>query len=138
METTTRTINFRQQVEQVIKGYETDPAKGLVHGCTKDWIQNGWGHRQTKKGKGWSFVINYVNNNHGEFLVLEDSGATGLIGKNYSQNEINKMMDEGIILDANEKLARFCSLYNSGGNTDSAGLFGRGKLMYQAASKSLS
>lgn len=135
---TQRRSNIKSQIDQIIKGYETEPAKGLVHGFQKDIIQNSWGHRKdTKSGNGWKLEIRYVENNRGKFLVVEDFNCSGLIGKNYSQDQITEIMVSGKILDQKEKLARFSTLYNSGGNTTSAGTYGRGKLMYQAVSEDL-
>ncbi|MDI6766877.1 MAG: hypothetical protein QME52_08655, partial [Bacteroidota bacterium] len=37
--------NDKQQVEQLIREYESDPAKGLAHGVQKDAIQNALGAR---------------------------------------------------------------------------------------------
>ncbi len=129
-----RAQNFRSLIEQVIIGYDSEPAKGLVHGFQKDVIQNGWGHRISKNGENWKMIIKYLENDKGKFLVVEDCGSTGLIGHNYSIEELNIMMENNQSLPPEEKLARFSSLYNSGGNTDSPGLYGRGKLMYQAVS----
>lgn len=135
---TQRRSNIRSQIDQIIKGYETEPAKGLVHGFQKDIIQNAWGHRKdSKSGNDWKLEIRYVENHKGKFLIVEDFNCTGLIGKNYSQDQISEIMANGKILDENEKLARFSTLYNSGGNTTSAGTYGRGKLMYQAVSNDL-
>ena len=127
--------NFDSEIEQTIVLYETSPAKGLCHGFQKDAIQNGWGHRLNKKGENWKMLIKYLKNEHGEFVIVEDCGNTGLIGKNYSRNELSEMMANKVKLGPEEKLARFSTLYNSGGNVDSAGLFGRGKWMYQTVSK---
>lgn len=135
---TQRRRNIKGQIEQLIKGYETEPAKGLVHGFQKDVIQNAWGHRKdANRGVDWKLEIRYIENNKGSFLVVEDFNCSGLIGHNYSQNEISDMMANGREFCEKEKLARFSTLYNSGGNTTSAGTYGRGKLMYQAVSSEL-
>ncbi len=138
MEVSKRVRNIRSYIDQFIVGYKTDPAKGLVHGFQKDAIQNSWGHRKNaKNGKDWELVFRLVNNRHGNFLIVEDNGCTGLIGHNYSQSELEEKMKVGEFLGENEKLARFSTLNNSGGNTTSAGTYGRGKQMYQAVSKEL-
>lgn len=135
---TQRRRNIRSSIEQKIKLYSTGEAKGLVHGFQKDAIQNGWGHRKhVSSGKDWKMIFRLVNNDHGDFLVVEDIGCTGLIGNNYSQKQIQEMMNENIPLDEKEKLARFSTLNNSGGNTSSAGTYGIGKQMYQAVSSKL-
>src|SRR5574344_1321471 len=127
---TSRTTNVPKAVEDIIKGYQKRPAKGLVHGFQKDSIQNSWGARLTKKGKDWRFEIRYVENEKGKFLVAEDFGSVGLTGKNYTQDEIAVISD----FNENDRLARFSSMNNSGGVTTGAGNFGRGKRMYQAVS----
>ena len=135
---TQRRRNIKGQIDQLIKGYETEPAKGLVHGFQKDIIQNAWGHRKdSNRGTDWKLEISYIENNKGKFLVVEDFNCSGLIGHNYSQDEISDMMANGREFCEDEKLARFSTLYNSGGNTTSAGTYGRGKLMYQAVSSEL-
>lgn len=126
--------SYISQLRQNKDVYDSKPAKGLVHGFQKDAIQNGWGHRLSKKGENWKFTISYIENEKGKFIVVEDHGCTGLIGKNYNKEELKKYQEEGTLIPPQEKLARFCTLYFSGGNTTSAGLFGRGKLMYQLAS----
>lgn len=137
-EITLRRRNIRNALDQKIKLYKTEPAKGLVHGFQKDAIQNGWGHRNNKSsGKDWKMIFRIVKNEHGNFLIVEDIGCTGLIGHNYSQDEIQDMMNKKINLNEEEKLARFSTLNNSGGNTSSAGTYGIGKQMYQASSKKL-
>ncbi|MEG1506389.1 MAG: hypothetical protein RR478_02705 [Bacilli bacterium] len=127
--------NIKEELNQIIKGYESEPAKGLVHGFQKDAIQNSWGHRiNSKKGEGWELIFKLLKNKKGEFLIVEDIGCTGLIGKNYTQDELSDMMNKGDSLKEEDKLARFSTLYNSGNNTTGAGTFGRGKRMYQVAS----
>lgn len=135
---TQRSINFKEQINQFIKGYNTEPAKGLLHGFQKDIIQNSWGHRINLKNKDkkWKLTIEYKETEIGNFIIVEDHNSTGLIGNNFSQSTITEMMEKNIALDRDEKLARFQSLYNSGHNANGAGLFGRGKMMYQAVSKS--
>lgn len=135
---TNRSINFREQINQFIKGYRTDPAKGLLHGFQKDIIQNSWGNRKStnNNNKDWKMTIQYLENSKGKFLIVEDHNSTGLIGNNFSQTQITRMMENSETLSGKEKLARFQSLYNSGENINGAGLFGRGKMMYQAVSES--
>lgn len=130
VELTSRTTNVPKAVEEIIKGYQKRPAKGLIHGFQKDSIQNSWGARIAKKGKEWKFQIRYIKNEKGEFLIVEDFGCLGLTGKNYTQEEISRISD----LDESERLARFSAMNYSGGVTTGAGNFGRGKRMYQAVS----
>ena len=53
--------NDVQQLNQIRKEYETEPAKGLAHGVQKDAIQNAVGARLQKSlpkafNSGWSFL----------------------------------------------------------------------------------
>ena len=127
-----RVTNFRAFIQRTVRDYSTQPACGLIHGFQKDAIQNGWGHRTSNTD--WKMVFRYVENDYGKFFIVEDIGNTGLIGKNYNTDEIEDLQSQGK-LGANEKLARFSSLYNSGGNEQGAGLYGLGKVMYQAVSE---
>lgn len=120
--------NWNAEIDQVVLGY--DEHRGLVHGLQKDVIQNGWGHRLHKKGKDWKFVfklIKWKKNEH--LLTMTDIGGYGLTGKNMRTDEIPDELPES------ERLARFEHMYFSGGATQGAGLFGRGKLIFTAASK---
>lgn len=127
-----RVTNFRMFIQRTVRDYSTQPACGLIHGFQKDAIQNGWGHRTSNDN--WKMIFKYVENECGKFFIVEDVGNTGLIGKNYNTEEIEELQSQGK-LGPNEKLARFSSLYNSGGNEQGAGLYGLGKVMYQAVSK---
>lgn len=127
-------INWKSQIEQVVRGYESGEAKGLVHGFQKDAIQNSWGARSTKKGRGWKTIFSLIENDKGVFLLIQDIGTTGMTGPNLSKNEIENYKGD---LPASYKLARFSSMNYSGGN-QGAGLFGRGKLLFSAASKDCS
>ena len=46
------------------------------------------------------------------------------------------MMRNGEMIPAEERLSRFTSMFNSGGNTTGGGLFGAGKSVYSVASQS--
>ncbi|MDD6388983.1 MAG: hypothetical protein PUA68_07980 [Bacilli bacterium] len=127
-----RATNFIGFINGVVDKYIEHPAMGLIHGFQKDAIQNGWGHRINNTD--WKMIFKYIENEKGHFFIVEDCGNTGLIGNNYSSDEIEELQIQGK-LGPNEKLARFSSLYNSGGNTTSAGLYGQGKIMYQAVSQ---
>ncbi len=123
--------NWRSNIEQVVSGYETEPAKGLVHGLQKDSIQNTWGARKTNKGSGWGTRFQLIKNDLGTFLTVEDWGTTGMTGPNMPMDKINSLSGE---LGPDHKLARFSAMNYSGGN-EGAGLYGRGKLLFSAASK---
>jgi hypothetical protein len=80
-QTTTQSpiVNWSNFLEQLIRDYETQPAKGLAHGLQKDAIQNGWGARDgTKK---FRFDIALLKKAKPKtLLLLTDHGTTGLTG----------------------------------------------------------
>ena len=102
---------------------------------TQDAIQNAVGARKTSKWKNWACDISLVDNEHGRFVIVEDFGTVGLTGNNTPAEEINRMMAEGKSLVPSERLSRFTSMFNSGGNTTGGGLFGAGKSVYSVASE---
>ncbi|MCA1060291.1 hypothetical protein LCL96_15235 [Rossellomorea aquimaris] len=123
--------NWRSNIDQVVAGYETEPAKGLVHGLQKDGLQNMWGAKNNRKGTNWGAKFQLIENDMGTFLAMEDWGTTGMTGPNIPMDQINRMSGD---LHPDYKLARFSAMNYSGGN-EGAGLFGRGKLLFSAASK---
>lgn len=126
--------NYKNNVDWILGAY-TDAGVSFPNGFQKDAIQNSVGARKTNKWKNWSCDISLVENEHGCFVVVEDSGTVGLTGQNTPAEEINKMMAEGKTLEATERLSRFTSMFNSGGNTTGGGLFGAGKSVYSVASE---
>ncbi|GGM39416.1 hypothetical protein GCM10011351_26960 [Paraliobacillus quinghaiensis] len=134
MSGTSTPMNWIANIDQVVRGYETS-GKGLVHGLQKDAIQNSWGHKEdTENGTGWSVKFELISNDLGTFLLIQDIGTKGMTGPNLSTDEINKYNND---LNPDYRLARFSSMNYSGGN-DGAGLFGRGKLLFNAASSNYS
>ena len=133
--TTTMVQNYKKSVDWIIKNY-TDAGVSFPNGFQKDAIQNATGARGFNKFSNWKCDISYVENGHGKFIVVEDFGTVGLTGKNYSQNDIQRITNvEGKKLGAEERLARFSSAFNSGDNSTGAGLFGAGKSVYAVASE---
>ena len=126
--------NYKNNVDWVLGAY-TDAGVSFPNGFQKDVIQNAVGARKTNKWKKWRCDISLIENNHGKYVVIEDSGTVGLIGKNTPAEEINKMMAQGKKLPADERLSNFTSMFNSGGNSASPGLYGAGKSVYSVASK---
>lgn len=126
--------NFKNNVDWIIGAYE-DAGVTFPNGFQKDAIQNAVGARKTNKWRNWSCDISLVDNERGQFIVVEDSGTVGLTGNNTPTEEINKMMAEGKVLDPTQRLSRFTSMFNSGGNTTGGGLFGAGKSVYSVASE---
>ena len=127
--------NYRNNVDWILGAY-TDAGVSFPNGFQKDAIQNAVGARKTHKWKNWKCDISLVENTHGKYVVVEDSGTVGLTGSNTPAEEINEMMARGEKLSAYERLSRFTSMFNSGGNTTGGGLFGAGKSVYSVASES--
>lgn len=126
--------NYRNNVDWILGAY-TDAGVSFPNGFQKDAIQNAVGARKTNKWKNWKCDISFIENSHGKYVIVEDSGTVGLTGKNTPAEEINDMMAKGKALPAEERLSRFTSMFNSGGNTTGGGLFGAGKSVYSVASK---
>lgn len=127
--------NYRNNVDWILGAY-ADAGVSFPNGFQKDAIQNAVGARKTKKWKNWHCDISVVENSHGKYVLVEDSGTVGLTGDNIPADQVNKMMSEGKALGADQRLARFTSMFNSGGNTTGGGLFGAGKSVYSVASDS--
>ena len=125
--------NYKNNVEWILGAYE-DAGVTFPNGFQKDAIQNAVGARKTNKWKNWSCNISICKTDKGEFVIVEDSGTMGLTGENIPAEEINKLMASGETLDSTQRLARFTSMFNSGGNTTGGGLFGAGKSVYSVAS----
>lgn len=125
--------NYKNNVNWILGAY-TDAGVSFPDGFQKDAIQNAVGARKTNKWKNWACDISLVENENGTFVVVEDFGTLGLIGHNIPATEVNDKMARGESLTSNERLARFSSMFNSGGNTTGGGLFGAGKSVYSVAS----
>ena len=126
--------NYRNNVDWILGAY-TDAGVTFSNGFQKDAIQNAVGARPTKNWKNWRCDISLIENDHGRYVVVEDCGTVGLTGNNTPAEQINKLMAEGKVLPPEERLSRFTSMFNSGGNTTGGGLFGAGKSVYSVASK---
>lgn len=126
--------NYKNSVDWILGAY-TDAGVSFPNGFQKDAIQNAVGARKTNKWKNWRCDISYKQNACGTFVVVEDSGTVGLTGNNIPGTEVNQMMADGKVLPPEERLARFTSLFNSGGNTTGGGLYGAGKSVYSVASE---
>lgn len=127
--------NYRNNVDWILGAY-TDAGVSFPNGFQKDAIQNAVGARKTNKWKNWRCDISLIENSHDRYVVVEDSGTVGLTGKNTPAEEINSLMAQGKTLPSEERLSRFTSMFNSGGNTTGGGLFGAGKSVYSVASQS--
>lgn len=125
--------NYKNNVEWIFRAYE-NAGVTFPNGFQKDAIQNAVGARKTNKWKNWTCNISICKTEKGEFVIVEDSGTMGLTGDNIPAEEIYKLMASGETLDSTQRLARFTSMFNSGGNTTGGGLFGAGKSVYSVAS----
>jgi len=126
--------NYKNNVDWILGAY-TDAGVTFPNGFQKDAIQNAMGARKTNKWKNWKCDISFIKNTCGRFVVVEDSGTVGLTGDNTPTEQINAMMARGEVLPPIERLSRFTSMFNSGGNTTGGGLFGAGKSVYSVASE---
>jgi len=129
--------NDLKQIEIIIREYESDPSKGLAHGVQKDAIQNGFGARKVKNEKracrDWRFYFELKEINRRPALTFWDEGTTGLTGEILTAEEINERSARQE-LGPTERLSRFLTRFESG-ECWGPGSFGRGKLIFQAASK---
>lgn len=121
------TVNWSNFLEQLVRDYETQPARGLAHGLQKDAIQNGWGARDGNKR--FRFDIKLLKRAKPKpLLTLTDRGTVGLIGDVLEPKALPRQ------IPSTQRLARFESMFESGAQ-EGPGLFGRGKLIFNAASK---
>lgn len=128
------------QIDQVETDYSTGAAKGLAHGVQKDAIQNAFGARSIAKEieacKRWTMKFRLEKINGKDALIFWDEGTTGLTGKILTSEEIIQGFASRN-LGPEQRLSRFLSRFVSGGNLG-AGTFGRGKLVFHAASENKS
>lgn len=125
--------NYKNNVNWILGAYE-DAGVTFPNGFQKDAIQNSVGARKVNKWNNWKCDISLITTNKGQYVVVEDSGTVGLTGKNRPTEELYELMAKGVELDANERLSRFTSMFNSGGNKTGGGLYGAGKSVYSVAS----
>ena len=133
-----RAQNYSKHVQWVIKTYEDSIDAGFIHGFQKDSIQNAAGARKNQHSfSGWKCIIDVRKTSKGTFVIVEDFGTVGLTGKNYSIEELDEMTStKDATIPPDQRLARISVDNSSGGDTTSAGLYGVGKTLYVAASKS--
>lgn len=130
---TTMPQDFKKDIDWIMAAYE------LAHvtfsdGFQKDAIQNACGARPKDSWKDWRCKIYLVNNEKGEFLIIEDEGTAGLTGPNISAQEISNKIDNDEDIPSEWRLARFSSRNVSGGIQTGAGKYGVGKSVYSACS----
>ena len=124
------------QIDQVGREYGSEPAKGLAHGVQKDAIQNGFGARaevrEVEACRTWSMTFEFKQIGGKDALVFWDEGTLGLTGDILTSDQIIKRFGAQT-LGPDQRLGRFLAKFVSGGNVG-AGSFGRGKLIFHAAS----
>lgn len=121
-------------IKYVKADYETQPAKGLTHGLQKDAIQNSLGAAKESTLRHWSVEFELTELLGKDALIFTDWGTIGLTGAILTPEQIKEKSSKGE-LGAEQNLSRFLSVFESGGNTG-PGSYGRGKLVFQACSKS--
>lgn len=130
--------NDKKQIEQIAREYEGEPAKGLAHGLQKDAIQNAVGARLPGREpvtyRDWRFSFELLRIDGRYALSFWDEGTTGLTGDILDIEQIEERSMRGT-LTADQNLSRFLTRFESGGGIG-PGSFGRGKLIFQAASES--
>ncbi|MBA7670801.1 hypothetical protein ES703_78948 [subsurface metagenome] len=120
-------VNWSALLDQVSKDYETPPAKGIAHGLQKDAIQNGWGAKDGRKN--WGFAFQLIETPRQKpLLTMTDKGTTGLTGDIIDYQSLTGQ------IPPEQRLARFECMFDSGGDVG-PGLYGRGKLIFNVASK---
>ena len=131
-----RATNYGKHVQWVINTYDSE-GLGFIHGFQKDAIQNAVGARKNKHSfNGWKCMIEVKTTPKGTFVIVEDYGTVGLTGPNFTIHELDEMTSNDTPIPADYRLARISVDNSSGGDATSAGLFGVGKTLYAAASKS--
>jgi len=124
------------QIEQVGREYGSEPAKGLAHGVQKDAIQNGFGARvevrEVEACLTWSMTFELKQIGGKDALVFWDEGTLGLTGDILTSEQIIERF-AAQTLGPDQRLGRFLARFVSGDNVG-AGSFGRGKLIFHAAS----
>jgi len=120
-------INWSNLVKAVVDGYRAQ--RGIAHGVQKDAIQNGWDARRHKKGTGWDFTFELIENKDCDFLTMTDRGTTGLTGRILKPEEL---MED---LPPNEKWGRFENMaFTKEPSEEALGSRGRGKFIFVGAS----
>lgn len=126
--------NYKKNVDWILGAY-SDAGVSFPNGFQKDAVQNAAGARKHSKWKGWRCDISLKNTSKGSYVVVEDSGTVGLTGSNTPAKVVYEMMANDETLPAEERLSRFTSMFNSGGNVAGGGLYGAGKSVYSVASE---
>ena len=122
-------VNWGAFLEQAVREYNTDPALGVAHGLQKEAIQNSHGARDKQSRVPWTCSFRLLESSNGLLLSITDQGTCGLTGTITPNTK-----DRPDHFPPSERLARFESMFDSGGD-EGPGLFGRGKLIFNACSE---
>lgn len=121
-------FNWPEQIKAVVDGYRTYTT--ISHAVQKDAIQNGWSARRYKRGTGWSFIFELIEKKGRKFLLMTDSGTTGLTGRILSPEEYERD------LPSEERWGRFEGVaFTQPREERTLGSRGRGKFIFVGASK---
>jgi hypothetical protein len=97
------------QIEQIVREYNSEPAKGLAHGIQKDAIQNGVGARAVTDEKvafrNWRFYFELLKIDGSDALSFWDEGTLGLTGELLTADEIMERISAGT-LGPDQRLGR--------------------------------
>lgn len=124
-----RTVfNWPEQIKAIVDGYRSYTT--VPHAVQKDAIQNGWSARRSKKGREWSLTFELIEKKGKTFLLMIDSGTTGLTGKILTPEEYE------LDLPSEEKWGRFEGVaFTQPREERTLGSRGRGKFIFVGASK---
>lgn len=105
----------------------------LADALQKDAIQNTWDAKSFKKAREWETKIELINTKNGKFLLIQDSGTSGLTGTIWKTDD--ELTDILNAKDKKENLAHFLSSNFSEKDSGSGGKRGRGKSLFLISSK---
>lgn len=125
-----RTVfNWPDEIKNIVDGYRSHTT--VSHAVQKDAIQNGWSARRNKRsGRDWVFIFELVKKGDRTFLVMTDTGTTGLTGRILKAEEYEKD------LSAEERWGRFEGVAFTQPRAErTLGSRGRGKFIFVGASR---
>lgn len=124
-----RTVfNWPEQIKAIVDGYRSYTT--VSHAVQKDAIQNGWSARRVKKGTGWSLTFELIEKKEKKFLLMTDSGTTGLTGRVLTAAEYE------LDMPSEERWGRFEGVaFTQPREERTLGSRGRGKFIFVGASK---
>ena len=124
-----RTVrNWPEDVRAIVDGYRAYTA--VPHAVQKDAIQNAWSAKRNRRGRGWGFSFELLDEKDRKFFIMTDEGTTGLTGKILTPEEYE--MD----LPGEERWGRFEAVAFTQPRVErTLGSRGRGKFIFVGASK---